>query len=211
MMRRALVEPIPEIFAAAAKLSQAVEAHRAGEQGLATELLRQADDPIIWAYTDYAWGGGAKQRFGFVSVEGAPPLLARSERLQPRMPTTATKKAVLARDGYHCRFCGIPVIQASIRQLLQRAYPDVVRWGGKNTDQHAAFQCMWLQFDHVLPNGRGGDSALENVVVTCAPCNFGRMETTLAEARLLDPRLSKLADTWEGFATWDGLERLRSL
>ena len=29
-------------------------------------------------------------------------------------------------------------------------------WGGgsANASQHAAFRCLWLQFDHVLPNSR---------------------------------------------------------
>ena len=43
---------------------------------------------------------------------------------------------------------------------------------------------MWLQFDHLLPNQGGGDSKLDNVVVTCAPCNFGRMDHTLEEVGL---------------------------
>src|SRR5262249_38234103 len=59
----------------------------------------------------------------------------------------------------------------------------------------------------VLPNSRGGGSTLENVVVTCAPCNFGRMETTLAEARLTDPLSRPTARKWSGFDRWDGLER----
>jgi 5-methylcytosine-specific restriction endonuclease McrA len=62
---------------------------------------------------------------------------------------------------------------------------------------------MWMQFDHVVPHSRGGDNSLENVIVTCAPCNFGRMERTLEEVGLIDPRtLSFLA------TPWDGLERL---
>src|ERR1700755_1995904 len=35
---------------------------------------------------------------------------------------------------------------------------------------------------------RGGNE-LENIVITCAPCNNGRSNLTLAEAGLADPRL----------------------
>lgn len=210
-MRRCLFEPIPEIYAAAGNLNRAVDAHLNSDIGEARQLLEVANDPKIWAYTDYVWGAGAKERFGFIAVEGSPPLLARAERPQPRMPPNAVKAAVIARDGYHCRFCGIPVVQSSIRQLLHKTYPDVVPWGSRNTEQHAALQCMWLQYDHVLPNGRGGDSGYDNVVVTCAPCNFGRMEITLEEAWLIDPRAEKPVATWAGFETWDGLERLRQV
>jgi 5-methylcytosine-specific restriction endonuclease McrA len=63
-----------------------------------------------------------------------------------------------------------------------------------------------MQFDHVLPNSRGGPSTLDNVVVTCAPCNFGRMETTLEEARLVHPLSRPTPRKWDGFKRWQGLE-----
>jgi 5-methylcytosine-specific restriction endonuclease McrA len=124
------------------------------------------------------------------------------------MPTLETQRAVILRDGYHCRFCGLPVIRPAIRAALRSAYPDALGWGSTNLTQHAAFQCLWLQFDHLLPNSRGGASTLENVLVTCAPCNFGRMETTLAEARLTDPLSRPTPRKWDGFDAWDGLEKL---
>jgi 5-methylcytosine-specific restriction endonuclease McrA len=64
---------------------------------------------------------------------------------------------------------------------------------------------MWAQYDHILPHSRGGTSELSNMVVTCAPCNFGRMEFTLAEVGLADPR-----DRAPIRSSWDGLERFRS-
>src|SRR5215212_3864057 len=97
------------------------------------------------------------------------------------MPIASTRADILKRDGFHCRFCGIPVVPVEVRRLLNRVYPDAARWGGRNADQHAALQCMWLQFDHLIPNERGGTSDLENVVVTCASCNFGRMQLTIEE------------------------------
>jgi hypothetical protein len=77
-----------------------------------------------------------------------------------------------------------------------------LRWGRTNGEQHAAFQCMWLQYDHIVPHKRGGATDLENLVVTCAPCNFGRMNRTLEEVGLEDPRAFPVVPT-----TWDGLER----
>src|SRR5690242_18273793 len=76
-------------------------------------------------------------------------------------------------------------------------------WGRTNVSRHLAFQCMWMQFDHLVPHSRGGDNSLENVVVTCAPCNFGRMQWTLEEVGLTDPR-HRLAQK----TGWDGLERM---
>nr|WP_283938303.1 HNH endonuclease signature motif containing protein [Sphingomonas brevis] len=67
---------------------------------------------------------------------------------------------------------------------------------------------MWLQFDHLIPNQRGGASTLENLIITCAPCNFGRMEQTIEEVGLLNPFNRDIVASWPGFDRWDGLTRL---
>jgi len=67
---------------------------------------------------------------------------------------------------------------------------------------------MWLQFDHLVPNERGGTSDLDNVVVTCAPCNFGRMQLTVEEVGLENPLARPIAANWRNFEQWDGLTRL---
>lgn len=166
--------------------------------------------PAIRKYTERAWGAGAKERFAFIEIPGSPRKLSAGECLKPRMPTKSTCNDVLARDGRHCRFCGIPVVLPSIRQLIRQAYPNALLWGSTNISQHAAFQCMWLQFDHVLPSSRGGSSDLSNVVVTCAPCNFGRMDATLTEAQLADPLERPTPNLWVGYEDWDGLEKFAS-
>lgn len=209
MQRECLVEPIPEIFIAAERLQSAVDAHLIGDGKRAHELIAAADDPVVRAFTEVAWGPNAKSRYGFIAVEGAPPFLSKVDRPMPRMPVASVRRAAIERDGYHCRFCGMPVIDPAVRKLMQSAYPTAVGWGKTNATQHAAFQCMWLQFDHVLPNSRGGVSSEENIVVTCAPCNFGRMETTLEEARLIDPLSRPNPRKWRGFDSWDGLNRFR--
>jgi 5-methylcytosine-specific restriction endonuclease McrA len=63
---------------------------------------------------------------------------------------------------------------------------------------------MWLQYDHLLPHARGGTNDLGNIVITCAPCNFARMNYTLEEIGLLDPRTREPVRS-----DWDGLERFR--
>ena len=41
-----------------------------------------------------------------------------------------------------------------------------------------------LTLDHVVPRSRGGDSAWENVVTACAPCNHRKGDRTIEEARM---------------------------
>ena len=210
-LRRALNEPISAIFVAARLLLRATECHLEGDTSGAAELLEQANLKEVWTFTDRAWGKGAAARYDFQINTDLPPHLPFPLRPQPRMPNTSTRKAAIERDGYHCRFCGIPVIDASLRRMFTIAYPTAAAWGTTNISQHAAFHCMWLQFDHLLPNSRGGSSSLGNIVVTCAPCNFGRMEATLEEARLLDPLTLAPPVVWELHAQWDGLERFRTV
>jgi len=71
--------------------------------------------------------------------------------------------------------------------------------------QHAAFQAMCVQYDHLLAHARGGANDLENMLITCAPCNYCRAEYTFAEVGLLDPLRRKPFSS-----TWDGLERFRN-
>ena len=74
--------------------------------------------------------------------------------------------------------------------------------GDTDQTQHAGFQCLWWQYGHLLPHSRGGGNGIDNVAITCAPCNYGRGDDTLEERRLIDPRTRPV-----GRAGWDGLER----
>lgn len=200
-LKRCFREPIPEIFDAARYLDAAVSAHLNGHNNVATELFSLADDPKIWAWTDSIWGKNSP----YVIVKKQPNKEA-IEKTASRMPTTAQKVELHKRDGFHCRFCGIPVIRADIRKAIHKIYPISVRWGSTNASQHAAFQCMWAQYDHVVPHSHGGTNDLDNLVVTCAACNFGKMEYTLEELSLIDPRIIPPTES-----LWDGLERVNGL
>ena len=202
--RACLSDPIPEIFDAARYLDAAVSAHLAGRRALAEELIRLADNPLIAQWTESLWGKGGPWTQPPLPVANPAPYLPKDQRPVPRMPTRQQKADLLARDGHHCRFCGIPVIRAEVRQRITKAYPRAARWKAGNKNQHAGFQAMWVQYDHLLPNSRGGVTSLVNLVIACAPCNFGRTELTLEEVGLLDPPSREPIRS-----AWDGLERFR--
>lgn len=203
ILRICLRDPIPELTAAARFLESAVEAHLIGNTNLTDELIRSADLPVIRDWTESIWGSSSPY-VQYRPIHHAPPSIPKVQRAQLRMPTKAEKDALLQRDGHHCRFCGIPVIRKEIREKIRKAYPMSLPWGSRNIDQHAAFQAMWLQYDHLLPHARGGDNSLDNMVITCAPCNFGRMNWTLAEVGLIDPR-----ERDPIHSKWNGLEAFR--
>jgi 5-methylcytosine-specific restriction endonuclease McrA len=209
--RRCLREPVADLFVAASLLSAAADAELNGDSALCADLLSQSDLTALDDWIESLWGKVRPDIHRFREVPGSPLHLAKSDRDGDRSPSAALKRAVIDRDGHHCRFCGIPVIRREIRNRWKKRQPVALRWGRRNIECHAAFKSLWLQYDHVLPWTRGGRTDLENLIITCSGCNFGRMEWTLDEAGLLDPRTRTHDATWPGNMDWDGLERLRSL
>lgn len=155
-------------------------------------------------WTESIWGKGGI--FGaFQKQLGNPETLPLEERDPVRMPNKQAEIQLLKRDGHFCRFCGIPVIRKEVRNKLHHIYPNAIPWGRSNNEQHAGFQALWVQYDHIIPHARGGQTTLENLIITCAPCNYGRMNYLLEEVGLT------LKDKENPNPTsWDGLERLFS-
>jgi 5-methylcytosine-specific restriction endonuclease McrA len=201
--RLCLRPAIPEIALAAKYLDDAVSARISGRFTEADELIRAANIPAIKDWVESLWGK-ASPYVQYRAVPDSPPTLSRIERPVLRMPTSLEKLRLRERDGYHCRFCGIPVIRTEVRDRLRKLHPQALPWPtDSNKTQHPAFQAMWVQYDHVLPHARGGTNDFDNLIITCAPCNFGRMNYTVEEVGLADPRLREPMRS-----TWDGLERL---
>jgi 5-methylcytosine-specific restriction endonuclease McrA len=198
-LRRCLRDPIPEIADAAQHLDDAVSAHLAGRFALAKELIRAADMNEIRQWTESVWGKNSP----YVKVRASTmPRIHSTGVARRRHPDAANRALLHQRDGYHCRFCGIPVIRAEVRKRMNARYPGAALWGRRNRECHAAFQAMWAQYDHVVPFTLGGDTQTDNLIVTCAPCNFGRMEHSLDQVRLIDPHTREPVRS-----PWDGLER----
>ena len=207
-LRRSIKEPIPAIFHAWDLLSQAVDAHLGGDHPAAEALFRKANLSEVWRWTNPAWGPSPRDLRGnvrFWKPDNDSRSVPEAARDPQRDATQAVKAAVLARDGYRCRYCGIPVVHADIRKIAQKIYPDAIPWNRREDEQHAAFQCLWLQYDHVVPHSHGGSSSEDNIVITCALCNYGKDSFTLKQLGISDPRQRPPERV-----SWDGLERLRS-
>jgi 5-methylcytosine-specific restriction endonuclease McrA len=206
-LRRCLREPIPEIFAAAALMRDAVAAHLSGDRRTCAALIAKANDQVVrdWACSLMGTDPEKNPFVQLTTASGVPPILPKAERIEVGMPSAATRAELIRRHGHRCAYCGIPLVRAEVRKALHATYPDEATWDPhddlKSLKCHAALLCMWLQFDHVLPHSRGGDNSPANLVLSCAPCNYGRMAYSLAEVGLLDPRI----DPWTK-TDWDGLE-----
>lgn len=200
-MRHCFRLPIPDIEKAANFLDAAVSAHLEGHRELASDLIQRANMRSIWEWTESIWGKKSPH-IQHHTVASPLPILTKEQRVKPRMPNAAEKKQIHDRDGFYCRFCEMPVIRREIRERIRTAYPDALAWGRTNDSQHAAFQAMWAQYDHLVPHARGGNNDLANVILTCSACNFGRKNYTLDEVAIADPRLRT-----PRAGNWDGLER----
>jgi 5-methylcytosine-specific restriction endonuclease McrA len=207
-LRDCFRNPIPEIFEAAVLLQHAVAAHRSGNGFVADALIRAADMPIIGEWLDSIWSGEGNNPYrGIRKIGDLPPLVPKAERYQPRNPPRGMEQALVARDGHHCRFCGIPLVRAAVRKALAEDYPQATRWTGtRSSQQHRGLQVMWLQYDHVVVHSHGGTTTMENLVVTCPACNYGRDRWTLEEVGLRDPRTHRRLPYWTGASHWNGLE-----
>lgn len=201
-LKRSVRTPIPELFVAAKYLDAAVSAHLVGNSKLASQLLVEADMPILRDWTESHWGKNTPYK-KTVCFDSSVPVLNEDEKVPARMPSAKEKSLIIQRDGYHCRFCGVPVVRKEVRDALKTLYPESVRWGRRNEEQHAAFQALWLQYDHVVPHARGGDNSIGNVVITCAPCNYVRMDNLVVEMGVQDPFAREPINS-----DWDGLERI---
>jgi hypothetical protein len=199
--RACLREPIPEIIDAARLLDAAVSAHLLGRRELADTLFRLANNEVIWHWIDSVIGKNSSH-VQYRKMEAAPPFIPSQQRITKRMPNSEVIKKIHLRDGFHCRFCGMPVIKATVRRSICSAYPEAVPWGKTNASRHRAFFAMWAQYDHILPHARGGTNSIDNMVLACAACQFGRMNYTLDEVGLQYPRQQTRKQQF-----WDGLER----
>lgn len=201
-LRRCLREPITELYDAARLLDAAGVAHMTGQRALAAELLVSANMPAVRQWLNSIWGSKSE----YVKYRSTPESilpLPKGQRVPLRMPTLQTKLRLHERDGFHCRCCGIPVIRAEVRKFFHRQYPELRIWGMGNDNQHAAFQALWVQYDHIVPHAIGGNNEFENLLVTCAACNYGRMQYTFAEVGLHNPMKREPVRS-----LWDGLERI---
>lgn len=178
-MRANFGEPPSFAFKAAQLLNSAVDAHISGGVELADALIREADIPTLGEWLDPIWLRKSEVTKA-IKVDGLPPVLPKDQRDTTRMPKSDMKRALIARDGHHCRFCSMPLVRAEVRKEICRLYPNAARWTSpRETDQHRGLQVLWLQYDHLIVHSRGGATNLENMVIACVTCNFGRDKYTL--------------------------------
>ena len=191
-LRRCILEPTAEVLETGLMIEEAGLLLMAGDRARAAAILKEADMPSLRRHVEQA--GKSVARF----PRSREPL-PKTERSAKRNSSAATIRGLFERDGWKCRFCGIRVIEASVRDKLRREFPDVVRWDSKDADKHAGIYIHMASHDHVLPWSHGGTNDLKNLVTACWTCQFARGEWLLEDIRVADPRFREpLRDDWDG-------------
>ena len=203
-LRTCLLSPIPEISIAARLLDSAVSAHMDRRFTEAASLIERANIRAIYEWADSLIG--PSNEFNTPGFPLAPSSIPSIRKEKARMPSAELNRMLHDRDGYNCRFCGTPIIRREVRKRLVSLYPLAAPWGDRNAAKHALLFVMEVQYDHIVPHCKGGRNDLENLVVTCLPCNYGRSSFTIEEMGLCEPRTRQSVECI--VPDWDGLERL---
>lgn len=190
------------VASAAAATRSALDALDRGDVELARRYWSGVDGEVLlkaWDDQVIAMRGITPEPIRRPSVEN--PIQA-SGRLSRSLST-----AVFRRDGYRCAYCGIPVVtqwkSGDIPRLVT-TMPDLapglrIRDGSLIGSGRAGAlanidQAKWLWLtasaDHVVPASRFGPTTLENLLTACAGCNYGKMDWTLEQLDVADPRPS---------------------
>ncbi len=140
--RRCLHNPIPEIFEAAMLLDQAVAHHIAGNRDEAARLIRQTDRESTRNFTESLWGSKKTNPDLPTYIQWRPvsdlPEPTNEGLDRKRKPNRSDERAIVARWGRHCVYCGVPLIRSAVPKAIQASYPDLRIWGSKNknAEQH---------------------------------------------------------------------------
>lgn len=147
------------------------------------------------------------QGTGRITTDPSAPEPAKG----PRNPSASMSRAVFERDGYRCRYCGLPVVPREV----MIAFGNVVGeehfgTGRANEERHGAALVSWAQVDHVVPFTQGGGTTMHNLVTACWSCNYGKDRYTLEQLGLSDPRdRPPVVDGWDGLTSLLSMLRAR--
>lgn len=111
--------------------------------------------------------------------------------LDTRKLTNDVKNQVSDRDGFVCGYCkGKLVSDERLNRISSIVGADNFRISGNNSQRHGYIYIVRTTVDHILPQSKGGQTDLDNLIMCCWACNYGKAEKTLSEIGLVDPRLN---------------------
>lgn len=178
---------------------KAVEAFIAGNKNLCLEIIGQIRTAEITEW--YIEHGQMSGRHRKLQLNIPPPETIDIDLRDAVRSPAKLQKQVFERDSYHCRYCGGKLIsQEFLKTFIKRLNSPLFSRGETNLNTHGIIHLTWPVADHVIPWNKGGRTSLDNLVSSCAPCNYGKDGYTIEQLGLIDPltRPAKISD-WDGF------------
>jgi 5-methylcytosine-specific restriction endonuclease McrA len=178
---------------------RAVDAFKAGNKNLCLEIIGQIRTAEITEW--YIEHGQMSGRHRKLQLNIPPPETIDIDLRDPVRSPAKLQKQVFERDSYHCRYCGGKLIsQEFLKTFIKSLKSPLFSRGESNLNTHGIIHLTWPVADHVIPWNKGGRTSLDNLVSSCAPCNYGKDGYTIEQLGLIDPftRPAKISD-------WDGL------
>lgn len=161
-------------------------------------VLNLKNHEITYWYIEHGQMSGMHRKNILNTPEPSP--LSPEERDPLRSPRKYQNK-VFQRDHYRCRYCGEKVISQNFLKLFSKVLNiNSFKRGGSNLSTHGIFHLTWPVADHVFPWVKGGKTDLDNLVTSCAPCNYGKTGYTIDQIGIDDPiDYPPLESEWDGF------------
>lgn len=210
-LRNSLIQPPAEAWKIVDLFSDAADALMDGDRNRANKLIAKANQPWISKHLKRAWSEYNRETHPYKwNADYKSRKLLPKNQCDRRTPLAAMQHEMFKRDAWHCRYCGIPVIDghdAFEKLKLHAQGLSAWQWGSKNAQQHPGAALIRGVPEHVKPWSAGGPTNLENLVTACWPCNGAKYNALLEEAGLTDPRKRSPVK----HRNWDGLRRLLQL
>lgn len=163
-----------------------------------TKLKEIKNEEIIDWYIEHGQMSG-KHRKKTLNIP-IPKLISEELRDSIRSPKKIQDE-VFKRDGYRCRYCNNKLIsQEFIRLFIKKLNFPLFQRDKTNLKTHGIIHISWPVADHVIPWNQGGRTDLNNLVSSCATCNYGKDGYTLEQIGIENPFFRQpIVDNWNGF------------
>jgi 5-methylcytosine-specific restriction endonuclease McrA len=189
-----------EAFEAVDHFKRAVNLFLEGNRKAAIEHIDKiSNEQLVNWFIEHGQMSGRHRK---IVIQLDRPSSIPFENRDPVRSPSKLQNQVFERDGYTCRYCGIQLVsQVFLKKFIKVLDYHEFRKGKTNLEQHAIIHFMWPVADHVVPWNLGGRTSLDNLVSSCATCNYGKDGYTLEEIQITNPfqRSINITD-WKGFS-----------
>lgn len=175
-----------------------------GHREKCVELIKSIrNEEIQHWYIEHGQMAGRHRK---IALNMPTPIPVEQPLRDPIRSPQKVQSAVFKRDNYRCRYCGNRLIdQRVMKQFIKDLADPIFERGKTNLTTHGIIHITWPVADHVIPWNLGGGTDLNNLVSSCAPCNYGKDGFTLEQLGMSNPYYRLPAhDGWNGLTAHTG-------